>query len=140
MSSTDRWVAVGLLALVAGCQAPDQGAQRKPPAPDQKVGPCPDVAYPVRISGDSIPHGRACDYVRDAQRVLAAAGPSDGVAAGDTSRITLATVDAIAQVDSVGGPVAAWWLVTLRLEGRSYDGEVRFDQRTGHRSIRPVHR
>ena len=102
---------------------------------------CPAFRAPVRRRADSIPHERACSYVRSAFEALSSARPESVVVApADTAAVSSATVDAIAEIDSAGNPVAAWWLVTLRLTGRPYDAEVRFNERTGARSIRPVHK
>jgi hypothetical protein len=62
------------------------------------------------------------------------------LASSDTGLVSGATVDAIAETDSLGNTVAAWWLVTLSLDRRSYNAEVRFNQGTGERLIRPIHK
>ena len=102
---------------------------------------CPGITHPVRRATDSIPEDRACAYVRGAIQAVSTANPTEaGVAPEDTGAISSVTVDAIAQVDSAGGPIAAWWLVTLHLAGRPYDAEVRLNQLSGERSVRPVHK
>jgi hypothetical protein len=62
------------------------------------------------------------------------------LAPADTAAVSSATVDAIAQIDTAGAPVASWWLVTFHLTGKPYDAEVRFNQKTGERTIRPIHK
>lgn len=129
------WGVAVLWALVSGCRSAER------PAAGSIVPQCGGVRSPVRSAADSIPRERACAYVRDAVQLLAGANTAEtGLAPADTSRISSATVDAIAQIDSSGTPLAAWWLVTLHLEGGAYDAEVRFNQQSGERSMRPVHK
>jgi hypothetical protein len=133
--------AATLWFLAAGCRAahPDTKNSSAADAP-QSVASCPGFEFPVQVVAETIPGDIACGYAREAVRVLAQTGTSQGFADDDTSRVQSATVDAIAQIDSAGGPIAAWWIVTLRLADRAYSGEVRLNQRTGERSIRLVHR
>jgi hypothetical protein len=102
---------------------------------------CAGVRQPVRLALDTIPRDRACRYVREALEKLAKANPSEVVvAADDTALVSSATVNAIQQEDSTGAPIAAWWLVTLHLQNKPYDAEVRIDQGSGEQAIRPVHK
>lgn len=102
---------------------------------------CAGFRAPIRRERGSISSERACSYVRSAFEALSLAKP-ESVLLGptDTAVVSSATVDAIGEIDSGGNPVASWWLVTLHLGGKPYDAEVRFNQRTGERSIRPVHK
>lgn len=102
---------------------------------------CAGFPGPVRFKSDSIPRDRGCSLVYGAIIALRGASPnSTPFIPADTARVSAATVDAIAQIDSIGHPIAAWWIVTLRLDGKPYDAEVRLDQKTGERTLRPVHK
>ena len=128
---------IGLLASIA-CGSGEQGGTQH--TASTATG-CPGFRAPVRREADSISPDRACSYVIDAFETLSRAN-SDSVvlSPADTNVISSATVDAIAQIDSAGGPVASWWLVTFHLAGKPYDAEVRLNQKTGERTIRPVHK
>ena len=102
---------------------------------------CAQVRQSVSRATDSIPRHRACAYARRALDVLAAARPAEaGLMPSDTSLVSSATVDAIAETDSAGRLLGAWWLVTLHLNSKPYDAEVRLNQQSGEQSIRPVHK
>jgi hypothetical protein len=102
---------------------------------------CAGVAIPVRQWVDSIPRDRACAYAIRAIEALSLAKPDSVILApADTAAVSLVSVGAIAEHASAEGPmIASWWVVTLHLKGKPYDAEVRFNQQTGERSIRPVH-
>lgn len=126
--------------LIASCRSGTKGRVEAPSQPSMTVN-CLGIKQPVHRAVDSIPEDRACAYVRGAVEAVSTAVPAKvGVAPGDTAAIASATVNAIAQTDSAGNPIASWWLVTLHLTGKPYDIEVRLNQRSGERSLRPVHK
>ncbi len=129
------WVAAAL-TLSAACRSTRDSATLA-----RRASTCSGIPFLVRRAADSIPQDRACSYVRGAIAALSSANPAKVVLSpGDTAAIVSATIDAIAEIDSAGGPVASWWLATLQLRGKPYDAEVRFNQASGGRSIRPVHK
>jgi hypothetical protein len=135
-------IATSLVLLAAfGCaHKPDvPGVAQQTVAADSG---CAGLAIPVRRWVDSIPQERACAFAISAMEALSLAKPDSVILApADTVAVSSASVGAIAELASAEGPmVASWWSVTLHLVGKPYDAEVRFDQKTGQRSIRPVHK
>ena len=132
------WIGLSVAISAGACQQADRSIGNKATAGEVK---CDGVTSPVRREADSVPAERACAFVRQAIRVLAAATSGGGVPeAADTALISSAVVDAIAETDSLGSTKAAWWLVTLHLDRKPYDGEVRFPQPSGAPVIRPIHK
>jgi hypothetical protein len=126
------------LLVASACSPADRDVVKQSLAADSL---CPGLHVPVGRAADSIPHERACSYVVRAMDALRAAKPESVVLApGDTAAVSAATVDAIAQMDSAGTLIESWWLVTLRLDGKPYNAELRISQKSGEQSIRPVHK
>jgi hypothetical protein len=131
---------IGICQSFVGCKR-TPGISPASGAPTVGRISCPNLRIPVRRAVDSIPEERSCEYVAGALMALASAQREEVVlASSDTGLVSGATVDAIAETDSLGNTVAAWWLVTLSLDRRSYNAEVRFNQGTGERLIRPIHK
>jgi len=140
ISNSLAWIAAMVMVVASACDAPERSSQSVLDSLAMKH-PCSGSAPLVDRVAEELSSEQACVLITFALHEL---GESDsaltGIPTADLAEVRTTSVDIISQQDESGRPIESWWVVTLRIPSKPYNGEVRVSTRDGATALRRVHK
>ncbi len=104
--------------------------------------PCPGRIGKVKQVEPTLSEAQACSLLAIAWDEIGSADSftAGQVGAADTLAVIAARIDRMDQHSISDSVLTSWWVVTLSLEDRPYDAEVRFNRETGVAELRSTHK